>query len=79
MNIIPGGVSLLYAYSHFLYFDLYLSTVVHLATCTRPDISAVVSKLSKFSQNPGVPHWEGVKRVLCRILYNRVRKVMNVS
>ena len=30
----------------------------------RPDISAAVSELSKFSQNPGVPHWEGVKRVL---------------
>ena len=36
---------------------------MYLETCTRPDILAAVSELSKFSQNPGVPHWE-VKRVL---------------
>ena len=39
-----------------------IGSLMHLATCTRPDISAAVSELSKFSQNPGVPHWEGVKR-----------------
>ena len=33
-------------------------------TCTRPDLAAAVSELSKFNQNPGVTHWEGVKRVL---------------
>ena len=37
---------------------------MYLSTCTRPDISAAVSELSKFSQNPGVAHWEGVKRVI---------------
>ena len=41
-----------------------IGSLMYLATCTRPDISAAVSELSKFSQNPGVPHWEGVKRVL---------------
>ena len=35
-----------------------------MSTCTRPDISAPVSELSKFSQNLRVAHWEGVKRVL---------------
>ena len=39
-------------------------SLLNLATCIRPDISAPVSELSKFSQNPGVAHWEGVKRVL---------------
>ena len=34
------------------------------STCTRPDIAFAVSELSKFSQNPGAAHWEGVKRVL---------------
>ena len=26
--------------------------------------TAAVSELSKFNQNPGIAHWEGVKRVL---------------
>ena len=41
-----------------------IGALMYLSTCTRPDIFAAVSELSKFSQNPGVAHWEGVKRVL---------------
>ena len=41
-----------------------IGSLMYLATCTRPDLSAAVSELSKFGQNPGVVHWEGVKRVL---------------
>ena len=41
-----------------------IGSLMYLATCTRPDIAAAVSELSKFSQNPGSAHWEGVKRVL---------------
>ena len=41
-----------------------IGSLMYLATCTRPDLAAAVSELSKFSQNPGVAHWEGVKRVL---------------
>ena len=31
-----------------------IGSLMYLSTCTRPDISAAVSELSKFSQNPGV-------------------------
>ena len=41
-----------------------IGSLMYLATCTRPDLAAAVSELSKFNQNPGVTHWEGVKRVL---------------
>ena len=41
-----------------------IGSLMYLATCTRPDLAAAVSELSKFSQNPGAAHWEGVKRVL---------------
>ena len=41
-----------------------IGSLMYLSTCTRPDIAAAVSELSKFSQNPGIAHWEGVKRVL---------------
>ena len=40
-----------------------IGSLMYLSTCIRPDIAAAVSELSKFSQNPGVAHWEGVKRV----------------
>ena len=41
-----------------------IGSLMYLATCTRPDLAAAVSELSKFNQNPGAAHWEGVKRVL---------------
>jgi hypothetical protein len=31
---------------------------------TRPDIAFAVTTLSQFNNNPGMPHWVGVKRVL---------------
>ena len=37
-----------------------IGSLMYLSTCTRPDISAAVSELSKFSQNPEATHWEGV-------------------
>ena len=45
-------------------YRLAIGSLMYLSTCTRPDISAALSELSKFSQNPGAAHWEGVKRVL---------------
>ena len=41
-----------------------IGRLVYLATYTRPDLAAAVSELTKFSQNPGIAHWEGVKNVL---------------
>ena len=41
-----------------------IGSVMYLARCTRPDLAEAVSELSKFSQNPGLAHWEGVRRVL---------------
>ena len=41
-----------------------IGSLMYLATCTRPHLAAAVSELSKFTQNPGVAHWEGVKRVM---------------
>jgi hypothetical protein len=37
---------------------------MYLASATRPDISYVVSKLSRFVSNPGEYHWQALKRVL---------------
>jgi hypothetical protein len=37
---------------------------MYLASTTRPDISYVVSKLSRFVSNPGEDHWQALERVL---------------
>ena len=37
---------------------------MYLMVSTRPDIAAAVGILSRFMENPGRIHWEGVKRVL---------------
>ena len=40
---------------------------MYLAGVTRPDISYAVSKLSRFTSNPGDDHWKALERV-CRYL-----------
>ena len=37
---------------------------MYLAGATRPDISFAVSKLSRFTSNPGKDHWDALERVL---------------
>ncbi|KAI3635416.1 hypothetical protein MIR68_006550 [Amoeboaphelidium protococcarum] len=41
-----------------------VGALLYAACATRPDISAAVGKVCKFSQNPGVKHWQAVKRIL---------------
>lgn len=41
-----------------------IGSLMYLAVCTRPDIAAAVSSLSRFNSNPGKAHWEGVQHVL---------------
>ena len=41
-----------------------VGSMMYLAICTRPDISAAVSALSSFNANPRRAHWEGVQHVL---------------
>jgi hypothetical protein len=38
--------------------------LVWLATATRPDLAFTVCVLSRFVDNPGLPHWNAAKRVL---------------
>ena len=40
-------------------------------SCTRPDIAYVVSKLSRYTSNPGSDHWKGITRVLRYLRYTR--------
>ena len=37
--------------------------VQYIAVTTHPDIAFAVSALSQFLNNPGIAHWEGVKKI----------------
>lgn len=37
---------------------------MYIAKMTRPDILFAVNAVSRYSQDPGPPHWEAVKRIL---------------
>jgi hypothetical protein len=47
-----------------LRFSQIIGSLLYLAGATRPDISFAVSKLSRFTSNPGKDHWEALVRVL---------------
>ena len=40
------------------------STLIHLSTQTRPDITYAVNKLGQFLSNPTPTHWNALKQVL---------------
>ena len=41
------------------------SSLMYASMGTRPDITFAVSTVAQFLENPGVAHWEAVKRVFC--------------
>jgi hypothetical protein len=41
-----------------------VGSLMHIMVCTRPDIAAAVGILSRFMENPGKEHWEGIVRIL---------------
>lgn len=41
-----------------------VGSLMYAAVATRPDITFAISTLSQFLENPGLIHWEAVKRVL---------------
>ena len=46
-----------------LRYSQIIESLMYLASATRPDISFVVSKLSRFVSNPGDDHWKAFERV----------------
>ena len=41
-----------------------VGSLIYAMVCTRPDLSYVVSVISRFMHNPGKNHWNGVKWIL---------------
>jgi hypothetical protein len=46
--------------SHILYSNV-VGNLMYAMICTRPDLSHVVSVVSRFMHNPGMKHWNAVK------------------
>lgn len=40
-----------------------VGSLIHASQCARPDIAHAVGVVSRFNQNPGIPHWNAVKRI----------------
>ena len=40
-----------------------IGSLIYAMTCTKPDISWIVTKLAQYSQNPTVDHWTAVKHM----------------
>src|SRR6185312_11960267 len=47
-----------------LRYSQMIGSLMYLGSATRPDISFVVSKLSRFISNPGTDHWHALERVM---------------
>ncbi|KAL7095434.1 hypothetical protein ACP275_10G023700 [Erythranthe tilingii] len=47
-----------------LKYSQIIGSLMYVMNCTRPDIAHSVSKLSRFSSNPGNDHWNALTRVL---------------
>ncbi len=45
-----------------------IGSLMYLAVTTHPDITFSITTLSQFLNNPGVPHWEGVKQIMRYII-----------
>jgi hypothetical protein len=51
-----------------LRYSQIIGSLMYLASATRPDISFAVSKLSRFTSNPGDDHWRALERVMHYLL-----------
>uniref|UniRef100_I1PZ26 Reverse transcriptase Ty1/copia-type domain-containing protein n=1 Tax=Oryza glaberrima TaxID=4538 RepID=I1PZ26_ORYGL len=47
-----------------LEYSQIIGSLMYLASATRPDISFTVSRLSRFTSNPGDDHWRALERVM---------------
>ncbi|KAL0385918.1 UNVERIFIED_CONTAM: Retrovirus-related Pol polyprotein from transposon TNT 1-94 [Sesamum radiatum] len=45
-------------------YSIAIGSIMYLMVCTRPDITYVVSCLSRYMSNAGPPHWEALKWLL---------------
>ena len=58
------------AVSQLKYFKI-IGSLMYLMNCTRPDIAYAISKLSRYTSNPGEDHWKAIIQVLRYLRFTR--------
>ena len=48
-----------------------IGSLMYVMNCTRPDIAYAVSKLNRYTSNPGPDHWKAIVRVLRYLKYTQ--------
>ncbi|CAM8929257.1 unnamed protein product [Rhodiola kirilowii] len=46
-------------------------SLMYLMNCTRPDIAYTVSRLTRYTSNPGTKHWNAIVRILKYLRFTR--------
>ena len=54
-----------------LEYSRIIGSLMYVMNCTRPDIAYFVSKLSRYTSNPGVNNWKAIIRVLRYLRYTQ--------
>ena len=54
-----------------LEYSRILGSIMYVMNCTRPDIAYAISKLSRYTSNPGKHHWKAIIRVLGYLKYTQ--------
>jgi hypothetical protein len=54
-----------------LEYSRIIGSLMYIMNCTRPDIAYSISKLSRFTSNPGRDHWKAILRVLGYLKYTQ--------
>ena len=53
-----------------------VGSLMYASLATHPDISYAVATVSRFSNNPGMPHWEAVRRIYRYLLGTKDLRLM---
>ncbi|CAM8968681.1 unnamed protein product [Rhodiola kirilowii] len=48
-----------------------IGSLIYLMNCTRPDIAYTVSRLARYTSNPGIEHWNAIVRILKYLRFTR--------
>ncbi|XP_071729205.1 secreted RxLR effector protein 161-like [Rutidosis leptorrhynchoides] len=54
-----------------LEYSRIIGSLMYLMSCTRPDLAYAVSKLSRYTSNPGMFHWNCITKLLRYLRYTR--------
>lgn len=58
------------------YYRSYTGNLVYLATCGRPDIQAIVYRMARYQENPGIVHIKAVRHIIQYLVFTQERELV---